>query len=79
MRNGNQIKADWLKIIGTALIAIGVSMWVVYAVGKYLIGWQITDREFLPYHLGAVIPGVVLRYHQFFFGGIRKWLLRKDK
>ena len=63
---------DRLQVVGTVLIIVGVSMWVVYAVGRYLMGWDVTDRQFLPYHLATIIPGMLFRYHQFFFGGLRK-------
>jgi|OpeIllAssembly_1097287.scaffolds.fasta_scaffold152715_2 hypothetical protein len=48
---------------GNILIFIGVSMWGVYAVGKYLLGWDITDRQVLPYHLMMIIPGMLLRHY----------------
>jgi hypothetical protein len=51
-----------MKRLGTFLFYIGGSVWVVYTVMKYLLGWDVTIRQFLPYHLAAVIPGVVLKY-----------------
>jgi hypothetical protein len=45
-------------------------MWGVYAVGKYLLGWDISDRQFLPYHLMMIIPGMVLRHYSGFLGKI---------
>lgn len=68
---------DWLKIVGTVLIIAGVSMWGVYAIGKYGLGWNVTDRDFLPYHLAIIIPGMLLRHHRFFFGSIRRLLSRR--
>lgn len=50
-----------LARLGDILFYIGGAVWVVYAVGKYLLGWDVNVRQFLPYHLVAVIPGVVLR------------------
>jgi hypothetical protein len=58
---------DWVQTLGTVLVGVGVSMWIIYAVGRYLLGWNITDREFLPYHLATILPGMILRYHHFFF------------
>ncbi len=58
---------DWVQTFGTVLIGVGVSMWIIYAVGRYFLGWNITDREFLPYHLATILPGMILRYHRFFF------------
>jgi hypothetical protein len=28
---------------------------------KYLLGWDVTLRQFLPYNLAGVIPGVILK------------------
>jgi len=28
---------------------------------KYILGWDVALRQFLPYHLVAVIPGVLLK------------------
>ena len=64
---------DWVGTLGTILVAVGVSMWIVYAVGRYVLGWQITDRGFLPYHLATILPGMVLRYHRFFFEDLPRW------
>ncbi|TAL23621.1 MAG: hypothetical protein EPN94_09135 [Nitrospirae bacterium] len=75
MRNSNE--RDWVRTLGTVLIIIGVSMWGVYAIGKYLLGWQITDRDFLPYHLAAIIPGMILKYHRSYSDIIKKRILRR--
>ena len=47
--------------LGNVLFYIGGAVWLVYAVVKYLLGWDVTIRQFLPYHLVAVIPGVLLK------------------
>ena len=47
--------------LGNVLFYIGGFVWVVYAVLKYLLGWDVNLRQFLPYHLVAVIPGVLLK------------------
>lgn len=52
--------------LGNVLIFVGVSMWGVYAVGKYFLGWDITDRQLLPYHLMMIIPGMMLRHYSGF-------------
>jgi hypothetical protein len=44
---------------------MGVGVWGVYAAGRYLLGWDITARQVLPYHLAMIIPGVLLRHHRF--------------
>ncbi|HIJ81460.1 MAG TPA: hypothetical protein HPP76_07120 [Desulfuromonadales bacterium] len=51
-----------LKRLGTILFYIGGFVWVVYAAAKYLFGWDVTLRQFLPYHLMAVIPGILLKH-----------------
>jgi len=67
---GAEEQEDWVKKFGSVLVVLGVSMWGVYAIGKYVLGWQITDRDVLPYHLAVVLPGMLLRYHRFFFEDI---------
>ncbi len=51
-----------MKRFGTVLFYLGGCVWLVYAVVKYLLGWDVTIRQFLPYHLAAIIPGVILKY-----------------
>lgn len=46
---------------GTCLFYLGGAVWLVYALVKYLLDWDVSLRQFLPYHLGAVIPGVILK------------------
>ncbi len=46
---------------GTYLFYLGGAVWLVYALAKYLFDWDVSLRQFLPYHLGAVIPGVILK------------------
>ena len=61
-----------MRRFGTVLFYIGGCVWVIYAVVKYLLGWDVTLRQFLPYHLAAVIPGIVLKHgyslYERFFG-----------
>lgn len=51
-----------VKNVGTILFYIGGCVWIVYTVCKYLLGWNVTLRQFLPYHLAAVIPGIILKH-----------------
>ena len=51
-----------LKFFGTILFYLGGCAWIVYAVAKYLLGWDVNIRQFLPYHLAAVIPGIILKH-----------------
>ncbi len=51
-----------VKRLGTILFYIGGIVWIVYAICKYLLGWNVNIRQFLPYHLAAVIPGILLKH-----------------
>jgi len=46
---------------GTVLFYLGGAVWLIYALAKYMLGWNVFLRQFLPYHLGAVISGVILK------------------
>ena len=61
-----------LKVVGTILLLIGVSVWAVYAVLRFGIGWDVTVRQFLPYHLVGVVPGMILRRHRFVRGMVSR-------
>jgi len=50
-----------LARLGNVLFYIGGAVWVVYALVKYLLGWDVSVRQFLPYHLVAIIPGILLK------------------
>lgn len=50
-----------LARLGNVLFYLGGAVWLLYAVAKYLMGWDVSLRQFLPYHLAAVIPGVLLK------------------
>lgn len=58
--------------MGAVLVILGVGVWVIYGVGRYFMDWDVTDRQFLPYHLAAVIPGMLLWRHRLLRGLIRK-------
>lgn len=53
-----------MRRLGTVLLLIGGCVWIAYAVAKYLLGWNVSIRQFLPYHLVAVILGGGLKYGQ---------------
>ena len=61
-----------MKHLGTILLYIGGLVWVVYAIAKYYLGWDVTIRQFLPYHLATIIPGILLKrgywFYERFFG-----------
>lgn len=50
-----------MKRLGTILFYIGGSVWVAYAAAKYLLDWDVTVRQFLPYHLVTIIPAIVIK------------------
>ena len=47
--------------VGAVLFYLGGGVWLMYALAKYLLGWDVSLRQFLPYHLAAIIPGVILK------------------
>jgi hypothetical protein len=64
-------KASFLKIAGNILLWLGVGVWAVYGVLRFGLGWDITARQCLPYHLAGVVPGVILKRHDFFWGIVK--------
>ena len=48
--------------LGDIMFYLGGAVWLVYAVCRYALGWDVTVRQFLPFHLAAIIPGVLLRH-----------------
>lgn len=67
-----KIERDLLKTLGNILLALGVGVWGAYAVLRYGMGWEVTGRQFLPYHLAGVVPGMILRRRRFFQGVVRR-------
>jgi len=63
---------DLLERLGTILIVLGVAVWGVYAVLRFGMGSDAAGRDFLPYHLAGVVPGVILKRHRFFASVIRR-------
>lgn len=63
---------DLLTTTGTVLVVLGVIVWGVYALCRWYLDMDVTGRQFLPYHLAGVVPGVILRRRRFFAGIIRK-------
>lgn len=57
--------------VGSILFYLGGAVWGGYALARYALGWDVTMRQFLPYHLTAIIPGVLLRRGA---GPITRWL-----
>ena len=48
-----------LTRVGGVLIALGVSVWVVYGL-VWLAGGDPEVGVYLPFHLGGVVPGAIL-------------------
>jgi len=65
-----------LTNLGKVLFYIGGIVWIIYAVAKYLLDWDVNVRQFLPYHLAAVVPGVLLRRGSGYF--VKRLGLRVD-
>ena len=63
-----QRERDVLKTLGNILLTLGVGVWAAYVVLRYGMGWEVTARQCLPYHLAGVVPGMILRRHRFFRG-----------
>ena len=63
---------DRWRNLGNLLIALGVAVWVVYAVARWGLGKEVTVDRFLPFHLAGVIPGALLRHGRF----LRRLMLR---
>ncbi|MSN24662.1 MAG: hypothetical protein GJV46_02210 [Geobacter sp.] len=61
---------------GDVLFYIGGAVWVLYAALKYILEWDVSIRQFLPYHLAAIIPGVLMRRCSGYFA--RKFGLEAD-
>lgn len=56
--------AEDKRTYSTFLIAAGVAAWIPYAVGKYLLGYQLPIMPFLFAHLSGVLPGGYLRFRE---------------
>lgn len=63
---------DWVRAIGTVLVIMGVSVWGIYVITRYVLNLDVQLLQFLAYHLAGVIPGTLLRHHRFFIGLVKK-------
>jgi hypothetical protein len=72
----NRSDRDWAQVIGAVLVIIGFSVWGVYIIERYFLHINVTDRQFLPFHLITIIPGMILWQHRFLTNLIKKWLRR---
>jgi hypothetical protein len=48
--------------LGNVMFYLGGAVWGAYVLARYALGLDVTVRQFLPYHLAAIIPGVLLRH-----------------
>jgi hypothetical protein len=55
--------------LGDIMFYLGGAVWAVYAVIRYGLGWDVSVRQFLPFHLAAIVPGVLLRHRS-------RWIMR---
>jgi len=55
-----QVKS--IERLGDIMFYLGGAVWGVYACARYALEWDVTIRQFLPFHLAAIIPGVLLRH-----------------
>ncbi len=59
---------------GSIMFYVGGAVWIAYALARYVLDLDVTLRQFLPFHLIAIIPGVILRRGA---GPIARYLARK--
>jgi len=48
--------------LGNIMFYLGGLVWIVFAACKYGLEMDVNVRQFLPFHLAAIIPGVLLRH-----------------
>lgn len=72
------VRQESIARTGTVLFYLGGSVWAVYALVKYLLGWEVSLRQFLPYHLAAIIPGIFLKRCSGYIAPIINTLLEKS-
>ena len=56
------VQEKMIARLGDVMFYLGGAVWGTYALARYGLGWDVTVRQFLPYHLAAIIPGVLLRH-----------------
>ena len=62
---------DPFRTAGNIFILLGVSVWAVYAVVRWGLGWSLPLKTFVEFHLLGVVPGSILRHWRFFTGWFR--------
>lgn len=61
-----------LTKLGTVLVLLGVSVWIVYAVLRWGLGLDVDVSDALPFHLAGVVPGSLLRHRRWFLRLLRR-------
>ena len=65
---------DLLESLGTILIVLGVAVWGIYGGLRFGTGSDVAVRQFLPYHLAGVVPGMILKRHRCLRSLVRRLL-----
>ena len=58
-------KKTRLRTLGHILVFIGISVWGVYFYLKLVVHADVDVSQFLPYHLTAMLSGVVILFVNF--------------
>jgi len=70
------MKEKTIARLGDVMFYLGGAVWGVYALARYALEWDVTVRQFLPFHLAAIIPGVLFRHGA---ARIVKWVDKSSK
>jgi hypothetical protein len=77
--SSGQAKRDRVGLVGALLVIVGLAMWGVYAVERYILHMPVTDRDFMPYHLATVLPGMLLWQHRLLTDAVKRLRARGSK
>ncbi len=77
--SSEQNERDWIQVVGSLLVILGLGVWGIYIVERYFLHLNVTDRDFLPYHLAGVIPGMLLWQHRLLKSLVKKWFRHGGK
>lgn len=65
------LKKDRLDLLAIALMVFGGAVWCAYAMMRWGLSMDLTARQFLPYHLAGVVPGLILKRRKMLFKIVR--------
>lgn len=77
--SNEQHKKDWIEAIGVLLVVLGLCVWGVYVIERYIFHMPVTDRQFMPYHLATVLPGMLLWQHRLIIITLKRWFRHEGK